>query len=170
MEAARIKEILIGGRTNLFAVLDSVSVPDLPQRLYASGLPNFCLLAGELTPDVIHTAPYVVQLTSDNEFADWIFTESYGKHWGIFAQTLKSINEMRRHFRALLTVYDESGRPMLFRFYDPRVLRKFLPTCNGGELAALFGKIDFLYAEDEMNRSLLKFEIDSGNLKTTEVT
>lgn len=160
---------MLDGRTNLFAVLDGVSVPDLPGRLHTSGLPNFCLLTGDLGPDMVHAAPYVVQLTTENDFSDWIFAESFGKHWGIFAQTLTSITEMRRHFRALLTVYSESGQPMLFRFYDPRVLNKFLPTCNGGELATIFGKVNALLAENAGSGKLVRSEVEAGKLKQTEL-
>jgi len=47
---------------------------------------------------------------------------------------------MRQHFRRFITVHDESGKPLLFRYYDPRVLRTFLPTCNAKELAEIFGR------------------------------
>ncbi|HMJ07458.1 MAG TPA: DUF4123 domain-containing protein, partial [Pyrinomonadaceae bacterium] len=92
-----MKEVLLDGRTNVYAVLDGVRVPDLPGRLHRSGVPNFCLLAGDLAPAMVHAAPYVVQLTNDNSFSDWIFNESVGKHWGIFAQSLSSMTEMRKH-------------------------------------------------------------------------
>lgn len=167
MEASRLKDVLFDGRTNLFAVLDGVAVPDLPLMLHASGLPNFCLLSGELTPDMVHAAPYVVQLTPDNKFADTVFQKSFGKNWGVFAQTRFSMTEMRKHFRALLTVYTEDGRPMLFRFYDPRVLAKFLPTCNGGELKTLFGNVDAFLAEDVAAKGLAKFQIVGGTLEKT---
>lgn len=169
MNLARYKEILLDGRTNLFAVLDGVSVPELPLKLHKSGLPNFCLLSGELTPDMVHAAPYVVQLTGADKFSEFVFNEGFGKHWGIFAQTRFSMTEVRKHFRALLTVYTEAGEPMLFRFYDPRVLAKFLPTCNGGELVTLFGNIDALYAESVANKSITKFTVDSGRLQQTQL-
>jgi hypothetical protein len=46
---------------------------------------------------------------------------------------------MARHFRRLVRVVDEAGTVMLFRFYDPRVLRAFIPTCTAEQRAELFG-------------------------------
>jgi len=38
-------------------------------------------------------------------------------------------------------VQDAKGKDMYFRFYDPRVLRVFLPTCTPEELSDFFGPI-----------------------------
>jgi hypothetical protein len=40
---------------------------------------------------------------------------------------------MARRRRRFLRVKDEDG--LVFRFYDPRVMRVYLPTCAAGELA-----------------------------------
>ena len=60
------------------------------------------------------------------------------------------LRTMRNHFRKLLTVYDPNGKPLLFRYYDPRVLRVYLPTCNAEELATIFGPINSYLLEDEV--------------------
>jgi hypothetical protein len=36
---------------------------------------------------------------------------------------------------------------MLFRFYDPRVLRVYLPTCWPGELTRMFGPVESFVME-----------------------
>ena len=36
---------------------------------------------------------------------------------------------------------DEDGRVLMFRFYDPRVLRPYLQTCTKQEARAMFGPI-----------------------------
>jgi hypothetical protein len=72
---------------------------------------------------------------------------------------------MRGHFRSLLTVYDDSGRPLLFRYYDPRVLRLFLPTCNAEELKKMFGPVENYFVEDEDASKLLRFEVVSKSLR-----
>ena len=105
--------------------ISCASVPELPKRLYETNTPNYCLFRGELEPDVAYAAPYVAILVPNSPFADWVFSESPGKHWGIFAHCRYSIKEMRRHCRALVNVYDEKGTPLIFRYYDPRVLRDF---------------------------------------------
>jgi len=153
----------------LYGVLDGVMVPDLPNRLYKGQVPNYCLLTGDLPADMVYAAPYLVYLSPDSKFADWVFQEAFGKHWGIFVQSPRSMIEMRRHFRALMQTFDERGNPMKFRFYDPRVLSRFLPTCNGGELKALFGEVQAFYVESEKDDELLRYKLDGSKLVITEM-
>ena len=56
---------------------------------------------------------------------------------------------------------------MIFRFYDPRVLRKFLPTCNADELQTFFGKVETFFAEDEKEKPFSAFNFENDALKET---
>ena len=46
-------------------------------------------------------------------------------------------------------VYNEDGKPLYFRFYDPRVFRVYLPTCNESELEIIFGPVSRYLVESE---------------------
>src|SRR5690242_19385970 len=71
---------------NTYAVLDGASIPELLEHLYGEVRPEFVsLYRGELTPDMAEVAPYLVQLKPGHPFTDWLLTEGWGKHWGIFA-------------------------------------------------------------------------------------
>jgi hypothetical protein len=50
-----------------------------------------------------------------------------------------------------------------FRYYDPRVLRAFLPTCNAGELKTLFGDVDQFFIESKEVGALLDTASPTGN-------
>lgn len=52
----------------------------------------------------------------------------------------------------------------MFRYYDPRVLRVYLPTCRPDELRTVFGPIRSYLVEGE-DGSLIEFEFD-GNVLT----
>ena len=56
--------------------------------------------------------------------------------------------QVRRHFRKYLMVEAEGDDSRLyFRFYDPRVLRVFLPTCPPESKQAFFGDVErFLFS------------------------
>lgn len=164
-----LKRHLFSERTNVFAILDGASIDDLRMRLYETNPPNYCLFRGELTPDVASAAPYLVGLIDGTPFTEWLLDAGLGKHWGVFAQSLRSITEMRKHFRALITVHDEMGKPMIFRFYDPRVMHTFLPTCNPGELKTFFGSVDKFFAEAGQNGSVTSFAIENNALKSAEL-
>jgi len=147
-----------------FAVLDGASVPELLGRLDELQPEHECLYMGELKPDLAEVAPYLVRLEQGSEFSEWVVEQGWGNHWGIFALSQASIRELRRHFRTFLKVYDPNGKPLLFRYYDPRVMRVYLPTCNAEELKAIFGPVAGYLLEDEDPGVLLAFRFPSGQL------
>ena len=167
MKKENLERHLTNNSIQLFGILDGASVPDLPARLYEARLPNHCLFKGDLDPDLAYVAPYLVVLPPDHEFTEWVFSEGFGNDWGIFVHSRHSLIEMRLHFRSLVNVYDESGDSMTFRCYDPRVLRKFLPTCTPDDLKAFFGSVDALFAETEDGENLLSFELKDNALTQT---
>jgi hypothetical protein len=169
MTREKLEKILFFEQTGVFAVLDGASVPDLPLRLYETNTPNYCLFRGELPPDLLYAAPYVATLLPGSPFADWVLDESSGNHWGIFLHCRYSIKEMRRHCRDLFSVCDEKGKPMIFRFYDPRVLRKFMPTCTAEELKSFFGNVDTFFAETEDGKTISAYKLENDQLKQTDL-
>ena len=169
MDKQQLQQLLISKTTRLYCVLDGASVPDLPMKLYETSTPNECLFSGELDADMIYVAPYVVYLAPTGLFTDWIFSNGLGKNWGIFVRSRRSMNTMRKHFRSLVSPCDENARSLIFRFYDPRVIRKFLPTCTGEELKSFFGDVDSFFAESENGDSLTQYQISDNALKETEL-
>ncbi len=164
MNLKLLKDTLSIPQTRTYCVLDGAAVKDLPKRLFEMKPPNYCLLRGELTPDMVHVAPYVALMIPNDEFSNWVIENCFAGNKGIFVQTRFSIKEMRKHFRALVTVYDELGNPMLFRFYDPRVFRKFLPTCDADQVKTFFGNVDRFLLADEEEKDFLTYTQTDGVL------
>jgi hypothetical protein len=169
MEKKKLEQYLNTNTARLYCVLDGASVPKLPMRLYETGTPNVCLFSGDLPADMQYVAPYLAYLGPGEKFTEWVLSEGFGKHWGIFLHTRYSMNEMRKHFRSLVNVYDENANSLIFRFYDPRVMRNFLPTCNEKELETFFGKVDSFFAESENAKGLIKYQIADKTLKQTDL-
>ena len=150
---------------NAYVILDGASVPELLTSLDRYQPEYECLYRGELEPDMAEVAPYLIRLEPDSDFTDWVLDEGWGKHWGIFAVTDADLRAMRRHFRAFLIVHDADGNPLYFRYYDPRVLRLYLPTCSTEEMATVFGPVLFYLLEDEDPNTVLRFRLESGELR-----
>jgi hypothetical protein len=158
-----LAETLFADRTaNVFAVLDGASIPDLLDMLYEHYPEFICLYRGELEPDIAEVAPYLVRLEQNSPITKWILERGWGNHWGIFAITQVDLTALRQHFRRFLTVHDEQGAPMLFRYYDPRVLRVYLPTCNAEELKTVFGPVGRYVLEGNRPEELLQFHLNNG--------
>jgi hypothetical protein len=132
-----------------YAILDGASNPALLDHLYAEQRPEFaCLYRGELEPDIAECAPYLAKLEVDSAFTQWITGNGWGDHWGIFALADCDFRTLHRHLRKLNMVYDpESNKSLLFRYYDPRVLSVFLPSCNTEQLAEFYGPIKTFFSE-----------------------
>lgn len=162
--------LFVGRELNVFAVLDGASVKNLRASLHILQPEYVCLYRGDLDPDLAEVAPYLVQLQPESQFTDWVAVDGWGKHWGIFVRSTQDLAAMRRHLRTLLTVHDADGRPLLFRFYDPRVLSVFLPTCNAEQLKTFFGPIDSFLLETPAADTLLRFRLIDGGLKKEKRT
>ncbi|MGC9969390.1 MAG: DUF4123 domain-containing protein [Bryobacteraceae bacterium] len=150
---------------NVFAVLDGASVPDLLDKLYGAQRPQFeCLYTGEIKPDLAEVAPYLVRLEPKSEFTEWVIKEGWGKHWGVFVVAPVDFLAMRHHLRRFLMVHGSDGKAFYFRYYDPRVLRTYLPSCNSGELTEFFGPVKTWVLEGEDPGALLRFDLADGKL------
>ena len=148
----------------LYAVLDGASIPNLLALLAEHGLIYICLVPGDLEPELAQAAPYLVELPPQSPFAELFLTRGLGNHWGLLAPSDAGLRTLRMHFRKLLSVWDPDGKPLYFRFYDPRVLRVYLPTCNAEELATLFGPVTAYYAEGETADTLVRFTLAANGL------
>ena len=162
-----LKQLLwVAPRDRVYALLDGASIPNLPQRLHGAAETEFeCLLHGELAPDIAEVAPYLVALERDSELADWVIGHGWGNHWASFAVAPCDLRTVWFHLRTLNIVYGPDGKPMLFRYYDPRVLRIFLPTCNAEQVVQMFGPIASFVAEAESAGSALVFAHSAGELQ-----
>jgi hypothetical protein len=157
-------ELFADPGTKVYAVLDGASVAGLIGKLYQWRPKYECLYRGELAPDLAEVAPYLVHLESETEFCDWVLNQGWGNHWGIFALSVGDLFTLRQHFRRFLTVHDSTGKPLLFRYYDPRVMRTYLPTCNPQEVTAIFGPVSLFMMESEDPGVLLAYGYKSGSL------
>lgn len=159
-----------GGKQHTYAVLDGASVPDLLGHLYDDPRPEFvCLYRGDLKPDIAEVAPYLVKLNAKSSFTDWILTEAWGNHWGIFAISPADMTAMRKHFRTFLFVKNPEGKQVYFRYYDPRVLRIYLPACNAREVEFVFGPATSYLLEGDNQAILQRYTRDHGSLDIEKI-
>ena len=150
----------------VFAVLDGASIPGLLKNLYEHEPEYCCLYRGELAPDMASVAPYLVRLEPNSKLAGLVLNEGWGAHWGIFARSDASLRALRDHFREFHTVELPDQRTVLFRYYDPRVLRSFLPACNAAEWRVFFGPIQSFVVEGESRDTGVRFSLMGQALKS----
>src|SRR5262249_6287896 len=123
--------------------------------------------SGALAPELVETAPYLVHLNARATFTPRLFDLAWGESWGVFARSRSGLEDLRRHFRRLLLVRDAHGQSLYFRYYDPRVLRVYLPTCTREELKTFFGPVEsFVVEERDPDRMVTHFRRVNGDLQS----
>jgi hypothetical protein len=166
----RLREVLwTHGDAPLWAVVDGARDPRLSESLSLVLNPSACLFAGDLTEDLRRAAPYLVRLYPNDRFSDRLIERAWGQPWCLYVRSTASMAPLRKHLKSLLRVRDEGQRLLYFRFYDPRVLKIYLPTCTPEELALVFGPVvaEFV-VEDAAHEVVHTFRLQDGALVATQ--
>ena len=113
-----------------YVILDGAQNQTLLGALHADHAPPWrCLFTGQLEPDMAVVAPYLVELEHSSAFTRRLLAEGWGQNWGVFLTSQLALPALWRHVRQQVHVYGPNMESLFFRFYDPRVMRNYLPTC-----------------------------------------
>ena len=136
--------------TQVHMLVDCAADPNLAARIRLGKLDHDCLFAGPLTARLQAAAPWLVHLSAASAQTRELIGRA-ARHQGILvsAPAHVSTRQLRLHFKKLLWVRDEDDRELYFRFYDPRVLAIYLPTCTLDEKRIVFGPVQALHCVDE---------------------
>jgi hypothetical protein len=147
----------------IFAILDGARGAPARSLMRTSGLRFQSLYEGEAGEDLAPFGPYLVALPTDEAgLSPWL-AEAWGKSFGVYLTCAEPFEAVRRHLRRFLMVELDTGRKVHFRFYDPRVLRVFLPPCTHDEWVQFFGPINAYVAESEDASAALLFRRDADD-------
>jgi hypothetical protein len=158
-----------GFNRDMWMIVDGARDRRVFSSLLSSYLQYSCLYAGDLPHQMEAAAPYLVQLEFEDRYTRKLIDEAWGNSWGVFLRCNETMDRLRRHLRQFLRVQDWRGRFMLFRYYDPRVLRVYLPTCNNEEMRTVFGPIKSFYMEDENAETILACSRDAGRVSVKKI-
>jgi len=172
-QASRLAALLFGAQmagarpeTALYMLLDAAR----DQRIYGwlteldEAVQRRSLYQGDVGDSLAHVSPYLLAVRGDQPDSLRFAEAGFGESWGLFVTSSAGFDDVRRHLRKFNIVYREDGTPLVFRFYDPRVLRVFLPTCTESELRRFFGPIDAFLAESEDGDTFIRFILTGGQL------
>jgi hypothetical protein len=156
----------------VYALLDGARDEAIAPAILQGRLAYECLYAGSLSRALQFAAPYLVHLSPASHLFSKMVNEGWGRAWGIFAiaQPAVTLKTLRKHFRTLLRVIDEQKQELVFRYYDPRVLRAYLPTCTGSELSLFFGPVHSFACENAAASDVVfhqRSELQFGSLSVT---
>lgn len=155
--------------TKYSVILDAARLEHEMEAAHRLNPEGLSLYKGQPEEELSEVAPYLFSCYGNSTFLNWVLDNGWSKSWGIFILSDKELNELHRHFRRFLMVKTEDGRQLYFRYYDPRVLRIFLPTCDAVQLREFFGPISKFICEDEDPAFALIFFHDNMKLITQRI-
>ena len=153
----RLQDLLRKDFQPLYALLDAAREPSVLKVIYESKEEFQSLYEGAPGAQLAHFAPYLVRVPEKSPLIETLVNQAWSKSWGVFLTCDKPLKELRAHFRHFLNVKLPDGKQVYFRYYDPRVLRLFLPTCLPEEINQFFGPIKHFLIEAEDSATALHF-------------
>jgi pSer/pThr/pTyr-binding forkhead associated (FHA) protein len=142
-----------------FAVLDGAIGPAVRDLLNQAGVFYQSLYEGEQSVDLAPFGPYLVEIQKGGKLMPFLIKVGWGKSWGVFLSTQMAFAETRKHLRHFLMVNIEGGQRVIFRFYDPRVMRIFVPSCNAEQRREFFGQIQYIFAESDEETIVNRYSV-----------
>ena len=145
----RLQDILAKELQPLYALLDASREPSVLKVILESNEEHQSLYEGAQGAQLAHFAPYLVRVPQKSLLLETLAQQAWSKSWGVFVTSDLPLKELRTHFRHYLNVKLPDGQQVYFRYYDPRVLRLFLPTCLPEEATQFFGPVKHFFMEAE---------------------
>ena len=141
---------------SLFAILDAARDARILNLLHNADERFESLYEGKSAERLATVAPYLVELPRQTLLLQELICEGWGNAWGVYLTSTESFSIVRKHLRKFLTVEIEGQEnPVLFRFYDPRVLIAFLDASTPEERNEFLGPLTNLIVElsEDMNQN-----------------
>ena len=153
---------LLDSQVELFVLVDAARDLDAIKLIRERGVRHTSLYSGVSAELLGDYAPYLVDSGHDSGFRRALVRRVWGGGSCVFLESNAVFADLWSHFRRFLMVEDEVGRELYFRFYDPRVMRVFLPSCSYTEAATFFGPVDAFLMEDTSPASMLDFRLGTA--------
>ena len=152
----------------LFGVVDAARDGGLARAARnRCGLETATLFGGPLAPFLDHVAPQLVTIALQSEFLE-VWSQHLGRSAGILLVSNQPSRVLWSHLRHLFHVADEDDAEYAFRYYDPRVLRVYLPTCTPHEATEFFGPVRQILVESEREGVMLSCSLGRAGVLITE--
>ncbi|MBZ9785795.1 DUF4123 domain-containing protein [Pseudomonas sp. REP124] len=149
-----------------YLLLDGASIDSLPTRLYRlDSSPTIeWLYHGTPYRALFDVGPALVVLRADSPLE-----KAFMDHWqhdaGVMLESDAPMLELAEYLRSLLHARVRGGASLLFRYYDPRVMRHWLPALSSAERDRMMGPISRvrLPAKDDQGEEWIVRKQDRQN-------
>jgi hypothetical protein len=139
----------------VYAVLDPMRDSRIPAFVDASG-EQFASL-----DDGVRVSAYIAALSPEGRLLDVLIKDGWSRGWGFYCTSPVPLAQACAHFKNFTTLFTAAGRPMTFRFWDPRILRAMTPALTLQEATEFFGPMTRLIVEGDKPEMAVEFSLGS---------
>ncbi len=165
----RLIYLLASQPSPLYAIVDASIDPSVIQMLRSSSEPLRSFFQGAAGERLADFAPYLVQLTGKDTLLISLIYGGWGNNWGSYFTSKAPFDALYTHLGTYLRLADASGNQNFFRFFDPRVLRKFLQRSKPDYQKAFLGPVDAWLVEGEDPGVAVKYTRGDDGLVLKEI-
>lgn len=148
-----------------YGLLDGAILGQLIEEAKILNQNHQSLYLGRSEEDLASVAPYLFSFSSNNKFTSWLSELVNKESCAVLLLSERPFEEIFKHFRKFLMIKTEDGQQLYFRFYDPRVLKIFLPTCDNKQIIEFFGPVESFIVEGESKEEAICYWHENGILK-----
>jgi hypothetical protein len=150
-----------------YAIIDAAKEGSIPYFLEGMKANFGPLLQGDEAKRLAQVAPYLVGLKKGSDVSDWYLEKLYGNSIGFVLKTNWSIEGLIQFWaRKVKTRIPSTEEKGFFRYYDPNVLRVYLPILEeDNDLIEFMGPTNSILVEAQNPEHLLVYrqiETDDG--------
>lgn len=132
-----------GAERRLYAVIDVARDPYLLLPVIEGFTDDTqCLFRGKAREELGDQTAWLARVDPQEGLLDWLIEEGWGRRIVAFVVTTLNLTRLAAHLRKFTKVKDKNGVEYFFRFYDPQVLRQYLPVFAAREHVMFFREID----------------------------
>ena len=128
---------------------------------------NESLFKGTKDEVIMDVSPWLLQI--DDQLSENLSKETdFSMQFTLQVEAAGDIHRVATHLRKF--IYQTiDGREYFFRFYDARVFKKYLPTCDKDQILDFFGPIDSFLIEEEAAEGGIRYWQKDGILKQSNI-
>lgn len=125
---------------NRFGLIDLAAAKPLRKRVMKLRPPRGdTLLSRSYMPLLLEVGPWIVDLNLNPEIDNLWRKIGWHANWGVVVFSKHDFKSVRLHFKKYNQIEMAEGfQQFFFRYYDPRVLREFIPTLNQHDRSKFF--------------------------------
>ena len=152
-----------------FLLLDGARIEDKLDEAKNMNEYHASLYKGKSEEILAAVAPYLFIVPPKKKFIKWVENNIWGNSGCVMLSSDLGFADVYMHLRNFLMVKGPDNKDLYFRFYDPRVLKKFLPTCTKEQLSEFFGPINLFAVEDGNKEDAVVFQQLNAKLQSDNI-